>query len=132
MRLFRNEDISLLFMIELARSYGSGFISLTDIGNKHGISIFFLKKLVRTLKSHNLVQSKEGIGGGYKLVKSPQEVNLWQVINAFSQMEAKQNMLKVCPVHSNCLPQKIHTIIDNALEKSLSSITLKYLMYDNQ
>jgi len=115
-------------MAELARINSSDYLNLTEISKKHGISVFFLKKLVRALRKSNLIISREGPTGGYRLSKPPEQISLWEIINVSSGMEKKNNYPRKCPLIDLCLPQNITSIINKSLRDSLSKITLNYLI----
>lgn len=128
MRLIKQEDFAILFMSELARNYGKKRMSLAEVAATHGVSVLFLKKIVRMLRQAGLVISKEGSSGGYILSRTPQEVHVWDIIRAASGKQNAQSTSKIpCPLYTRCLPQRIHKIIEDALEKSLSTISLKQL-----
>jgi Rrf2 family protein len=126
MKLPRTVDTAILFVSVLASRYGQGPVSLSSIANRHGLSFLFLKKLARYLKSAGIIISHEGINGGYVLSRPPQEINVWQIIEAVSgddRLPPPQTIEK-CPLNSQCLPQNIRTSIGNALKISLANITL--------
>lgn len=128
MRLVRAEDIGILFMSELARQPDRELVSLTQVSGEHGVSGLFLKKIARRLKQAQLVVSKEGSGGGYRLAGKPEAISLWQIIAAVSHQADGRILADKCPLVSVCLPQTIHNKVYRALVKSLSAISLSEIV----
>lgn len=128
MKLRRDQDIALLFLSELA-SLGKGELaSLATIVKKHGLSLLFLKNIVRKLKNAGFISSKEGVGGGYMLALPSDAITVHAVLQSLVQdykKEAVQNATNsMCPLVSRCLPQSIRHILSTALENGLSHITI--------
>lgn len=84
MKITRREDFSLILMSVLARNYKNTYISLTQIARESNMSPLFLKHIATTLLNKKLIISKEGIGGGYKLVRDPKKILLSSVLSASS------------------------------------------------
>jgi Rrf2 family protein len=81
MRFRKHEDFALLLMGELT-IHPEKRLTLTHIAQTHGVSLLYLKKIVRNLKRAGLVQSKEGITGGYRIARNPQSISVWDVVQA--------------------------------------------------
>ena len=131
MKLARQEDISLLFMSELAKQYGNGVLSLSYVARDHGVSVLFLKKLARNLRLAGLIVSKEGASGGYALSRRPADISVWDVVRAIDSGFSLPRELRgrsVCPIYARCLPQTIRRIISGTLEDSLSRVSLQKLI----
>ena len=67
-------------MLELAKNYGKGPISMSDISRNLDIPIKYLEQLIIPLKKADLINSVRGPKGGHMLAKSPDEINLWNVL----------------------------------------------------
>ena len=116
-------------MSELARSSETQPLSLASICRLHGITLPFLKKIVRTLHLSGLTKSKEGFGGGYVLSRPPGKITLWDIVRTFDRSDDTRRVKSVkyvdCPVNRACLPQHIRSTVMTAIEDRLQSITLK-------
>jgi len=55
-------------------------VLILDIAEEHGISHKFLENILLELKKAGLLGSKKGKGGGYYLIKEPQDIPLSKVI----------------------------------------------------
>ena len=67
-------------MLELAKQYGKGPISMSDISRNQKIPIKYLEQLIIPLKKANLIMSVRGPKGGHMLAKAPNEINLWEIL----------------------------------------------------
>ena len=67
-------------MLELAKNYGKGPISMSDISRNLDIPIKYLEQLIIPLKKADLINSVRGPKGGHMLAKAPNEINLWNVL----------------------------------------------------
>lgn len=67
-------------MMELARQFGEGPVSLKSIAEKHGLSEHYLEQLISPLRNAGLVKSIRGAYGGYVLPHEPREVTAGKII----------------------------------------------------
>ena len=68
-------------MLELAKNYGKGPLSMSEIASNQNIPIKYLEQLIIPLKKAKLVSSVRGPKGGHMLSRSPKKINLWDVLN---------------------------------------------------
>lgn len=126
MHFQKHEHYALLFMGELARQNGVEPLSLAAISKQHGVSLPFLKKIVRSLRTAGLVQSKEGVGGGYTLDREPESISLWEIVSSFDATSGDAKpMSPVCPINTSCLPQHIRVKLFESIKERLEGISLK-------
>lgn len=64
----------------LTRHYGKGPTLISKLSEDESIPLQFLEQILLHLKRSGLVESKKGKGGGYSLVRPPNEVTLGAVI----------------------------------------------------
>lgn len=70
-------------LLELGRHYQQGFLQTAEIAKKEQIPKKFLELILLDLKRAGYVNSKQGIGGGYYLMKKPDEISLAEVYRLF-------------------------------------------------
>ena len=68
-------------MLELAKSYGKGPVSMSEIAKRQDIPLKYLEQLVIPLKKAQLIDSVRGPKGGHMLSRPPEEINLWELLN---------------------------------------------------
>ena len=87
-------EYACVAMIELAARHADPKPArLADIADKHGIPQRFLVQILLDLKNDGLVVSTRGAAGGYALAKIPDDITLFDVLNAIDPIEqtARQN-----------------------------------------
>jgi Rrf2 family protein len=67
-------------MLELARNYGRGPVSIAEISKRQRIPLKYLEQLIIPLKKASLVTSMRGPRGGHMLSTSPHEISLWDIL----------------------------------------------------
>lgn len=70
-------------LINLARKVDQGPILISDISEEEKIPKKFLEAILLDLRNAGILNSKKGKGGGYYLIKKPEDVNLATVIRLF-------------------------------------------------
>ena len=81
MRLSAKVEYAALAVLELACTYGSGEpIQVRKIAETHNIPSRFLVQILLQLKGAGLVSSTRGASGGYQLLKAPDQISLWEVL----------------------------------------------------
>lgn len=70
-------------MICLAEFYQEGQVSTSVIAERENIPKKFLEQILLELKRWKLVNSKQGIRGGYYLMKAPSEISLADLYRIF-------------------------------------------------
>jgi len=64
----------------LARQESREPVQIATISKSENISVKFLESILLTLKKNGILGSKKGIGGGYYLLKEPQNVPMTTVM----------------------------------------------------
>jgi len=83
MRLSKRGEYGLRAMIHLANAQKYSpdvLVQIKDISVQEKIPTKYLEQILLALKNAGLLQSKMGIGGGYYLARTPEQINLGQII----------------------------------------------------
>lgn len=78
--LSKKTKYALKALIALAKRYEKGPVLISEISERERIPKKFLEAILLDLKNQGILGSKKGAGGGYYLIKSPEEVMLSKVI----------------------------------------------------
>ena len=69
-------------MVDLARHWGQGTISLHSVAEREDLPEAYLEQLVAALRKAGLVTGKRGAGGGYLLAREPARITAGDVVRA--------------------------------------------------
>src|SRR5690625_1809691 len=116
-------------MIELARNFGEGPISLKSIAEQKELSNHYLEQLATPLRNAGLIRSVRGPYGGYVLAKEPSEITSGDVIRVLegpiTVVESMEN--------EEAAQQALWAQIRDAIRNVLDTTTLKDLLeYDDK
>ena len=70
-------------LVKLASEYGNGTIQINKIARSGNIPQRFLENILLEMKNMGILGSKLGPTGGYFLLKSPDEINLAEIVRHF-------------------------------------------------
>ncbi len=75
-------EYGVRLMVELARHYGEGPVSLADVAEHEDLPRPYLEQLVVSLREAELVVSHRGARGGYRLGRRPALIRMGDVLRA--------------------------------------------------
>jgi Rrf2 family protein len=111
----RATEHSITAMLYLASKHPAPVVSKRDICEAEGITPAFLTKILQPLIRKGLVNSKRGVAGGFQLATNPEELTVWDVMQAVEEPLALNVCLteneecgrsSFCPVHCMWLEMK--------------------------
>ncbi|HEX9259622.1 MAG TPA: Rrf2 family transcriptional regulator [Acidimicrobiales bacterium] len=83
MRVSTRGDYACRALLSLALHRDeTGPTSVRDIAERTGLPQPYLEQILLALKGAGLVRSKRGVGGGYVLARSPEDIRLSDVVSA--------------------------------------------------
>ena len=71
---------ALRVMIDLAEQQTSSFTPLKEIAARQEISEKYLESIVKNLVQNGFLEGLRGKGGGYRLVRSPEEYTVGSIL----------------------------------------------------
>jgi len=128
MNLSKKGEYALRAMIGLSMNYGRGSVHTHDIAEIEHIPQKFLEQILLELKKAGLLESKRGRGGGYSLIKSPEDISLAEVIRIIdgrlAPLGCVSNWAHIkCPEESDCGLHKVMRDVRNAIVKILEDVS---------
>ena len=134
MRLSKRGEYALRAMINLAnvqKHSPRAMVQIKDISEQEKIPTKYLEQILLALKNAGLLNSKMGIGGGYYLAKSPEEINLGQIIRVLDGPLAPIRCVSRmayepcgCPDERACGLRMVMGDVRNAIANILENTTL--------
>lgn len=71
---------ALRVLIDLAEHGGDGYIPMKEIADRQGISLKYLEQIIPSLSKHGYVEGITGKGGGYRVIRSPEECRVGDIL----------------------------------------------------
>jgi Rrf2 family protein len=127
-------EYGVRLMAQLARRFGTGPASLTDIAEEEDLPRAYLEQLVISLRDAELVQSTRGAHGGYELTRPPEEIVMAEVLRALEGPIAPMICATddpghlVCSRSGHCTVNFMWVRVRDAIAGALDSITLADLV----
>ena len=85
MRLSTKGRYAVMAMADLARREGDRAVALADIAARQEISLSYLEQLFARLRRVGLVKSSRGPGGGYRLSRPADQIDIAAIVTAVDE-----------------------------------------------
>jgi FeS assembly SUF system regulator len=120
-------DYGILVLDALAQ-VGAVKQSTEELAMATGLTVSTLRKVMKTLVDAGLVIARRGAHGGYKLARSPQQIRILDVVEAFegpvALTECSQSASD-CEIQSSCSLVSGWMGVNELLMQILSRVTLE-------
>lgn len=112
-------------MVYLARGEAGVPVQIAEIAKEEQISRKFLESILLTLRKNGLLGSRKGKGGGYYMIKSPEEIPMTTLMRILEGPIAMVSCVSLnyyetctdCPEESECAVHKLMLKVrDSTLE----------------
>ena len=122
---------ALRVMIDLAEHNNGQPVPLKDIAERQGISKKYLEIIVKDLVDGKLVKGASGKGGGYVLLRKPEQYSVGEIVElmegTLAPVACLQKDAEECPRYASCvtLPlwQELDQLVHDFLyQKKLSEL----------
>jgi Rrf2 family iron-sulfur cluster assembly transcriptional regulator len=135
MKVTRKSDYGLRALFTLSKYYGAAPVSIGQIAAEHRIPDPFLEKIMQELREAGLIEATHGRGGGYLLKRHPNQISLWEVVEALDGPIALVSCLDPnlkCAIEEGCPTSSVWTIINERFEQCLQELTLSDILKSEQ
>ena len=136
MILSKKTRYAIVALAKLAQEYGNGPILIRQIAEEEKIPRSFLENILLELKKIGILGSNLGKGGGYYLLRKPEEVNLANIINHFEGTiallycvsERSYRPCEFCKDEATCQIRKVFKEVHDTTYNILTKTTLDKLI----
>ena len=123
---------ALRVMIDLAQQDQEHPVPLKDIAERQGISKKYLEIIVKDLVDGKLVKGASGKGGGYVLLRSPEEYSVGEIVELMEGTLAPVACLskdaEACPRYAGCVTLPLWQELDQLVHDYLYNKKLSDLV----
>ena len=127
---------ALTVMVDLARNGGEGYVSLSDIAEREGLSMKYLESIISVLNKGGMLLSLRGKNGGYRLARDPKDYNISEILLLTEGTLAPVNCIMQdgvqCDKAATCSTLPLWAGLDKVIEGYLSDITLEDVIIGNR
>ncbi|MEW5827852.1 MAG: Rrf2 family transcriptional regulator [Chloroflexota bacterium] len=130
LRINRQTDYAVRVVLALAQHPAETRLSSAEIGREMLIPPTFLPRIVAQLAQAGIIITYPGRDGGLKLSRPPENITLWEVVNAFEGPLMLSECLlsqQACPFESNCMVRPRWGRLQAVILKELSTTTFRDL-----
>jgi Rrf2 family protein len=121
MKISTRGRYGIRLLIDLAEHPGEDHVALANVAERQGISVRYLEQVVIILRRAGFIRSVKGASGGYALARSPQDINIGDVLRVL-----EGDMLVVDPPLSGVPESKyqrcIRTTVFDRLNERIAAV----------
>lgn len=129
MKISTKGRYALRMMLDIVQHQGDGFVTLKDTAQRQVISKKYLEQIALQLTQAGFLTAVRGHQGGYRLVRSPQEYTVLQILQVTEGSLAPVACLaqtpNPCQRCGECLTLPLWQGLDRLVQGYLSRITLQ-------
>ncbi|MRR08591.1 Rrf2 family transcriptional regulator [bacterium] len=132
MRITTRSRYALRMMVQLARHYRQGPVSLTQVARDQQVSSKYLSQLVLPLRRTGLIEAQSGTHGGYLLARPPRRITVRQVVEIFEPVATPAPCVgnkRHCGRWRHCPSRPVWSDLGARIGSFLESITLQDLAH---
>jgi Rrf2 family protein len=127
MKISTRGRYGIRLLIDLAEHPDEDHVALANVAERQGISVRYLEQVVIILRRAGFIRSVKGASGGYALARSPEDINIGDVLRVL-----EGDMLVVDPPRPNVPESKYQrcirlTVFDRLNERIAAVIDRKTL-----
>ncbi len=120
------------FMIDLAQQPNDKPVTLDDVAQRQEVSKKYMERVVKMLVSAGLVKGTSGKGGGYRLLRKPEEYNVMEILQVtegrLTSVACLQEGADICPREEKCLTLPMWKLFDEMVNDFFTNITIADLI----
>ncbi len=123
---------ALRVMLDLAENRGRGYVPLREVAGRQGVSLKYIEHILPNLVKAGFVEGVHGKGGGYRLVKKPEEYTVGEILRLADGDWAPVACLGYeatpCSRADHCKTLPLWTKLYGVVNDLFSSMTLRDLL----
>jgi len=134
MKLSLKGEYALRALTVLGLEHSDRVLSIQAIADRQAIPKRFLEQILNDLKSAGLVESRRGVGGGYRLKRPPHQIHLAEVIRHVEGPLAPVSCVSdhfyekcSCPDEDRCGIRSVMKEVRDAIVGILEGVTVAQL-----
>lgn len=122
-------------LLELARSYGRGSVSIDRVAENQEISKRYLEHIFARLRAAGIVSGTRGSKGGYVLRRHPRQITVGEIVRAVEGPLGPVHCVDdpaSCPKSNHCATHNLWAAAASVLNRLLDQHTLAALLEEQK
>lgn len=119
-------------LLDIAENQHNGHVPMKDVVGRQGLSLKYLEQILPALTKNGIVEGIQGKGGGYRLVRSPEEYTIGEILRVTERDLAPVSCLaegaEKCARRNQCQTIEFWEGFNTVINDYLDSKTLADLM----
>ncbi len=129
MKISTHGRYGLRLLIELVLIDSSEYIPLSDLAKRTDISLNYLESIIKPLKIAGMLDSSGGSTGGYKMLRSPSNLSVYEVLSVLEGNFLQNSMESTDAMpYRDFLNQTVWNTLDDAVVDYLKSVSIQTLV----
>jgi Rrf2 family protein len=129
LRLSKRTEYGLRAVVQLARQDPRTYIQSKDLAQQEGLPTKFLESILLALRRGDFLESKVGSGGGYRLSRSPRDINVGDLIRRLEgRLTVKEPLATSDMSPGEIAIRLINERLTDATDLVLDAVTLEQLI----
>ena len=124
--LTKNTDYAIRALLELTADSGK-LLSAREISQRQKIPYQFLRGIMQKLIKHEFISSKEGVNGGFKISKKPEDIKVIDIVRIFQGDLQLINCMfrkEICHNRKTCVLRKELKRIEKIICREFEDISI--------
>lgn len=135
LRLSKKTEYALFAMVDMAGVPSKEPSTVRSLAERYNLPQELLGKVLQTLKKENMLDSIQGVKGGYILARDAENISLAEILEAiegpFTFMSCSGEISCSCNLFDTCTIKSPLEVIQQGLENYFERISLKDLCHQS-
>ena len=119
---------ALRVLIDLAEHTGDGYIPMKEVAARQEISLKYLERIIPALSKNGFIEGVHGKGGGYRLIKAPEDCIVGDILRLtegdLAPVACLEHGAKPCPRADACRTYPMWTEFYRMVNDYFDGVTL--------
>ncbi len=125
---------ALRILVDLAENRNDGYITLKEVADRQEISEKYLESIVKDLVKDGIIEGLRGKGGGYRLARPADEINVLDILRSADGTMAPVACLEEgsepCSRADDCRTLPLWKGLDKVVSEYLGGFTVQDLVQE--
>jgi len=129
LRLSKRTEYGLRAVVQLAQVWPKGFVQARDLARQEDLPNKFLESILLALRRGGFLESKVGSGGGYRLSRSPRQIQVGEIIRRLEgRLTLRESAVPADQSPGKVAVRLINHLLTEATDQVLEKLTVEDLL----